>query len=89
MNVCQAGLHDAQELLRELESASAVSARETEVLARVAAGATNKEIALDLGISVRTAERHLANSYAKIGARGRADAIAWVLREKGTSAVRP
>ena len=89
VNVCQAGLHDAQELLGELESASAVSARETEVLSRVAAGATNKEIALDLGISVRTAERHLANSYAKIGARGRADAIAWVLREKGTSAVRP
>jgi len=31
-------------------------------------------------VSVATAERHIANLYAKIGARGRVDAIAYALR---------
>jgi pimeloyl-ACP methyl ester carboxylesterase len=39
-----------------------------------------KEIALDLRISVPTVERHVANLYSKIGARGRVDATAWALR---------
>jgi pimeloyl-ACP methyl ester carboxylesterase/DNA-binding CsgD family transcriptional regulator len=54
--------------------------REVEVLRRVAAGSTNKEIAADLNIAVPTVERHLVNLYTKIGARGRADAIAYALR---------
>jgi predicted ATPase/DNA-binding CsgD family transcriptional regulator len=54
--------------------------RESEVLGQVAGGSSNKEIALSTGLSVRTVERHLANIYAKLGARGRADAIAWWMR---------
>jgi pimeloyl-ACP methyl ester carboxylesterase/DNA-binding CsgD family transcriptional regulator len=54
--------------------------REVQVLRRVAAGSTNKEIAGDLGVAVSTVERHLVNLYTKIGARGRADAIAYALR---------
>jgi DNA-binding CsgD family transcriptional regulator len=54
--------------------------REEEVLRRIAAGDSNAEIAHRLGISVHTVERHAANIYPKIGARGRADAIAWSLR---------
>src|SRR5205085_2701923 len=49
--------------------------REAQVVRLLAAGASNKEIARELGLSVRTAERHIVNIYAKIGARGRADAI--------------
>lgn len=86
--LCEEGLRAAREWLREIETPAAVSARELEVLARVAGGSTNKEIARDLGMSVRTAERHLVNCYAKIGARGRADAIAWMLRREAAEAGR-
>jgi len=54
--------------------------REVDVLTRVAAGMTNKEIAAELGVAIPTIERHLVNLYAKIGARGRADATAYALR---------
>ncbi len=54
--------------------------RELEVLAAVAGGETNAQIATRLGISVNTVERHVSNVYRKIDARGRADATAWALR---------
>ncbi len=54
--------------------------READVLGRVAAGRTNREIAADLVISVHTVERHLHNAYQKIGVRNRADATAYVIR---------
>jgi len=38
------------------------------------------EIARRLGLSPQTVERHVANLYRKIGARGRADATAYALR---------
>ena len=57
-----------------------LSAREVEVLRLLAAGHTNRQIAAALVVSVATAERHIANIYAKIGARGRADATAYALR---------
>jgi DNA-binding CsgD family transcriptional regulator len=57
-----------------------LTAREEDVLRLVAAGKRNKEIAGDLVLSVRTVEKHVANLYAKIGARGRADAAAYALR---------
>ncbi len=50
------------------------------MLRLIAAGQSNKEIAADLFLSVRTVERHITNLYAKIGARGKADATAWALR---------
>ena len=54
--------------------------REVEALRLIAAGRTNKEIATELVISVATVERHIFHIYAKIGARGRADAITYALR---------
>lgn len=54
--------------------------REIEVLMRVASGLSNKEMAAELDVAVSTIERHLANIYAKIGARGRVDATAYALR---------
>jgi len=59
-----------------------LTARELQVLRLVAAGSTNKEIASALGVAVSTLERHLVNLYSKIGARGRADAIAYALRHR-------
>jgi pimeloyl-ACP methyl ester carboxylesterase/DNA-binding CsgD family transcriptional regulator len=62
--------------------------REVQVLRHVAVGATNKEIAAKLSLAVSTVERHLVNLYTKIGARGRADAIAYALRHGYDDGVR-
>ena len=47
-----------------------LTAREAEVLRLVAAGKSNGEIAAALVVSIRTAERHVANIYAKLGMAG-------------------
>lgn len=60
-----------------------LSARELEVLELVSQGLTNEAIADRLCLSVRTVERHLANSYAKLrvsGKAGRAAAAALFVR---------
>ena len=57
-----------------------LSRRELEVLRLVAGGESNAQIARRLGLSTHTVERHVANLYRKIGARGRADATAYALR---------
>lgn len=54
-----------------------LSPREVEVLAHVAAGQTNREIAADLGISERTVDRHVSNLYTKLGVSTRAAATAY------------
>ena len=53
-----------------------LSERELEVLALLASGSSNKEIARDLFISVGTVKTHTNNIYRKLGARNRADALA-------------
>jgi pimeloyl-ACP methyl ester carboxylesterase/DNA-binding CsgD family transcriptional regulator len=52
--------------------AEALSPRERDVLQLAAEGRTNDEIAAALTLSVRTVERHLSNTYAKLGLGGRA-----------------
>jgi DNA-binding NarL/FixJ family response regulator len=59
---------------------SGLTPREVEVLRLVAGGESNAEIAHRLGLSVHTVERHAANVYRKLGARGRADATAYAVR---------
>jgi DNA-binding NarL/FixJ family response regulator len=61
-------------------SPGSLTPREIDVLRLVAGGETNSAVAHRLGISVHTVERHLANLYPKIGARGRTDAVAYALR---------
>jgi pyruvate kinase len=61
----------------QMALAADLTAREADVLRLLTAGKSNKEIAHDLSVSVRTAERHIANLYIKIDAAGRAEAIAF------------
>lgn len=58
-----------------------LSDRELEVLERVAAGATNKEIAEGLFISENTVKHHLKSILAKLQMQNRAQAAAWAVRE--------
>lgn len=52
-----------------------LSARELEVLREIAAGHANKEIARRLEVSPNTVKTHVANLYAKLGAKRRTDAL--------------
>ena len=53
-----------------------LSERELEVLALLASGRTNSEIARDLYVAVGTVKTHVNNIYRKLGARNRAEALA-------------
>jgi DNA-binding CsgD family transcriptional regulator len=53
-----------------------LTARELEVLEKLAAGSSNKMIARDLHISLATAKFHVGSLLAKLGARNRTDAVA-------------
>ena len=54
-----------------------LSEREVEVLRLVAAGRTNREVAMELTISERTVDRHVSNIFAKLSVSSRAAATAW------------
>ena len=57
--------------------AHGLTQRELEVLRRLCAGQTNREIAADLVVSVRTVDRHVSNMYAKLGVSSRAAATTY------------
>lgn len=52
-----------------------ISERELAVLAEIAAGHSNKEIAARLHVSPNTVKTHVARLLAKLGARRRTDAL--------------
>jgi DNA-binding CsgD family transcriptional regulator len=60
--------------------AGPLSAREREILARVARGQDGPEIAEDLVVSPATVRTHIGNAIRKLGARSRAHAIAIALQ---------
>ncbi|MGW2783943.1 response regulator [Streptomyces populi] len=57
-------------------SAGSLSAREREVLALVARGTSNCEIARELFVSEATVKTHLTHVYGKLGVKDRAAAVA-------------
>jgi DNA-binding CsgD family transcriptional regulator len=66
-------------IVSKLPAPDRLTPREVEVLRLLAAGHSNPEIAATLVLSVKTVERHLANLYAKIGARSRVDAATYAV----------
>lgn len=57
-----------------------LSARESEVVSRLATGATNRQIADSLGIAVGTVKKHLQRVFAVLGVETRAAAAAKAVR---------
>lgn len=55
------------------------SERENEVLRLIAAGYSNKEIASQLDLSVKTVETHKANAMRKLGLTGRIDIVRYAV----------
>ena len=64
----------------ELEANIELTARELEVLALLAEGASNKLIGRRLGISAHTAKYHVASLLEKLDAVSRTDAVAHAAR---------
>ena len=60
-----------------------LTGREAQVLERIVAGRLNKQIADDLGISIKTVEAHRANIMEKLGANTVADLLKIALGQNG------
>ena len=65
---------------RRRQGPSDLTAREVEVLALIARGLSNKQVAQRLVISPKTASNHIEHIYAKIGATNRAAASLFAVR---------
>ena len=72
----------------EHRGATALTAREMEILRWMAAGSSNREISAVLGISAITLKNHIAKIYRKLDVQNRADAIAQALRLSAAEASR-
>jgi DNA-binding CsgD family transcriptional regulator len=66
--------------LREVKAEIQLTARELEVLALLAEGASNKLIARRLGISTHTAKYHVASLLEKLDAVSRTEVVASAAR---------
>ncbi|AMV34998.1 Response regulator protein VraR [Pirellula sp. SH-Sr6A] len=58
-----------------------ITAREAEVLKKIAAGCSNREIAQSLGISFETVKEHIQHLFRKLGAGDRTQAAIWAVRQ--------
>lgn len=62
-----------------IERPAGLTDREAEVIALLARGHQTKQVARTLGISAKTADRHIQNAYAKIGVSTRAAATLFAM----------
>jgi DNA-binding NarL/FixJ family response regulator len=67
--------------ISERKTGEQLSERETEILKLAAKGMSNKDIAGELFLSVRTVKAHLSNIFNKVGVASRTEAIVKGVRE--------
>jgi HD-GYP domain-containing protein (c-di-GMP phosphodiesterase class II) len=72
-------LEAAGERVPPIERPDGLTERETQVLALLARGLQTKQVARTLGISAKTADRHVQNAYGKIGVSTRAAAALYAM----------
>ncbi|HWC25657.1 MAG TPA: HD domain-containing phosphohydrolase [Solirubrobacteraceae bacterium] len=87
---CRAGLLDADAVAAVLAAAgqaaprverpAGLTEREVEVVRLLARGLQTKQVARRLGVSAKTADRHVQNAYAKIGVSTRAGATLFAMQ---------
>jgi DNA-binding NarL/FixJ family response regulator len=61
---------------------SALTARETDVLLLIARGLSNKQIAVELGLGLRTVESHVSNLLGKLGLASRTEAALYAVTHR-------
>jgi DNA-binding CsgD family transcriptional regulator len=66
--------------IAELESMEPLTAREKEVVNLIAQGKGNKEIAVELGIQVKTIKNYINSIYSKLQVKSRYDIIAYLFK---------
>lgn len=71
---------DIRERLADLPPLSDLTRRESDVLERIAAGMTNKQIGAALSISEDTVKLHVKNLFGKLGVTDRTEAVAVAAR---------
>lgn len=64
-----------------LDRDTVLTAREIEILSLITHGLSNREITERLELSANTLKTHIRQIYRKIGARSRAQAVAWALQD--------
>ncbi|RMX00777.1 DNA-binding response regulator [Allofranklinella schreckenbergeri] len=79
----RASFADQQQAATREALLAKLTARESQVLERIVAGRLNKQIADDLGISIKTVEAHRANIMEKLSANTVADLLKVVLGGNG------
>jgi len=62
----------------------AVTTREIDIVKLITRGYTNRQMADELGLSVRTVESHRANIMGKLGLTSRAELVRWAVEHKVT-----
>ncbi|MDT0634695.1 helix-turn-helix transcriptional regulator [Spectribacter hydrogenoxidans] len=77
-----ADVRQATEGSGDVRGADSLTEREREILALLADGYGNRDIAARLAISPNTVRNHVANLYAKLDVHSRAGAVIWA-RERG------
>jgi HD-GYP domain-containing protein (c-di-GMP phosphodiesterase class II) len=72
-------VESAGQRVPRVERPAGLTEREVEVVAMLARGLQTKQVARTLGISVKTADRHIQNAYRKIGVSTRAAATLFAM----------
>jgi len=84
--VVGAWLRDGQGAARSNpEGAGRLTARQREIVALIARGATDKEIGATLGIRTATAQKHVANLLRRLGVPNRAAAVGLLWKDEAQS----
>lgn len=72
-------LEAAGHRVRRVERPAGLTEREAQVVALIARGMQTKQVGRALGISAKTADRHVQNAYSKIGVSTRAAAALFAM----------
>jgi len=83
LGLINAALRESEREVRPADALAALTVREREVLAQIAEGLTNKEIARLLTVSTATVKAHVERIIAKLGVSDRTQAAVLVARAQG------